>query len=688
MAWETRTEWNLATNPKLTDPYGTIAVPDIRTNLCPAPRPGPGVWAARWGGGTGEPSWVNAALRAAWTSPGPSGAALGLVSSQRAAVTEGVPITASVDVASSRRVRINFQWFKGATWYAGAQGAWTAVSGSAADPSRITATSMAPAGVDGLWLLVDVESPIAGDWAEVSKAMIVVGEVATDYFDGDSISLDPAQVYGWTGTANASASYIRHAAAASGTANRSRALGNVNVAISHPAGAYVMADASAEAATIWTPNGNANGWMAFPGTTGDASGTAMSRLGMSPGKTYAAGVLYSQTGPLGFGPPAGLKAFRRNAAGIQSSIYGNVPEDVEQTDTPLFVSFTIDPTDTDMSLIYQANTSASNNVIRLRNLIICEGDTQAEALEKVQTYFDGSSPGFTFNDQYVKPHWEGTPFRSKSFFTWKSWVPDPPPTIQWDDKTKMSFQAGLDRGVLYLQDGTTVPWNGLTSVNTYDEANAEVESYYVDGLKLLDVSGYGEFEADLSAFTTPKEFDRCVGLGEVNQGLSVAGQQRESFGLSYRTLVGDSQNGLRRGYKIHLIYGATALSESENHETLSDDPAAMSLSWKLKTVAQHIPGRAPSAHLIIDTRYMYSSSVAALEAVLYGADQPPRLPTPTEVLDIIEEGAGLRVIDNGDGTFSVESDIPNAIREISSTEFEIDWGTLETTEDTYTIKSF
>ena len=269
-----------------------------------------------------------------------------------------------------------------------------------------------------------------------------------------------------------------------------------------------------------------------------------------------------------------------------------------------------------------------------------------------------------------------------------AWVPDHPPTIQWDDKTKMSFQAGLDRGVLYLQDGTTVPWNGLTSVNTYDEANAEVESYYVDGLKLLDVSGYGEFEADLSAFTTPKEFDRCVGLGEINQGLSVAGQQRESFGLSYRTRVGDSQKGLRRGYKIHLIYGATALSESENHETLSDDPAAMSLSWKLKTVAQHIPGRAPSAHLIIDTRYMYSSSVAALEAVLYGADQPPRLPTPTEVLDIVEEGSGLRVIDNGDGTFSVESDIPNAIKEISSTEFEIDWETVETTVDTYTVKSF
>ena len=691
MAWEPRTEWNHATNPKLTDPYATIAVPDIQTNRAPAPIPASGnAWSVIWGtGGAGTTAYMYQLIKATWTAAATGGArrirANTSTGESVIPVTPGETITISADVASNRNARVTVDFNLGASWVSSQATSWGAVSTDVANPSRIAWTGVVPAGVDRVIVFAEVQTPGVGDW--IAAGRLRVGE-GSDYFDGGSVSLDPAQVYGWTGTANASTSYLRHAAAASGMANRVRALGGLNAAFSHPAGVYVMADASAEAATIWTPNGITNGTVAFPGIYGDASGIAMSRLGISPGKAYAAGVLYSQTGPLGLGPPSGLRAYRRNADGVQSSIYGNSPEDVEQTDTPLFVSFTIDPTDTDMSLMYQLNTSASNNVIRLRNLIIWEGDTQAEALEKVQTYFDGSSPGFTFNDQYVKPRWEGTPFRSKSFFTWKSWVPDPPPTIQWDDKTKMSFQAGLDRGVLYLQDGTTVPWNGLTSVNTYDEANAEVESYYVDGLKLLDVSGYGEFEADLSAFTTPKEFDRCVGLGEVNRGLSVAGQQRESFGLSYRTLVGDPQNGLRRGYKIHLIYGATALSESENHETLSDDPAAMSLSWKLKTVAQHIPGRAPSAHLIIDTRYMYSSSVAALEAVLYGADQPPRLPTPTEVLDIIEEGSGLRVIDNGDGTFSVESDIPNAIKEISSTEFEIDWVTLETAEDTYTISSF
>lgn len=476
---------------------------------------------------------------------------------------------------------------------------------------------------------------------------------------------------------------------ANGTAPGIRALGGGDFQFAGGGGATVYTDGMRAITDLRTAT---SAWTAaYPtGTGGTDTGSGMSRMGLVVGKWCSIGVLYSQDKVLTGADPKGrsISGTRRIGGVSGAFIYGASAPNEPQTDTPLTASFFVEPGYQDYT--FRLYTGADNQDARTywRNLIICLGDTQAEVLEKVQTYFDGSSPGFTFNDQYVKPHWEGTPFRSKSFFTWKSWVPDPPPTIQWDDKTKMSFQAGLDRGVLYLQDGTTVPWNGLTSVNTYDEANSEVESYYVDGLKLLDVSGYGEFEADLSAFTTPKEFDRCVGLGEIKQGLSVSGQQRESFGLSYRTLVGDSQKGLRRGYKIHLIYGATALSESENHETLSDDPAAMSLSWKLKTVAQHIPGRAPSAHLIIDTRYMYSSSVGALEAVLYGADQPPRLPTPTEVLDIIEEGSGLRVIDNGDGTFSVESDVPNAIKVISSTEFEIDWVTMETTVDTYTVKSF
>ena len=695
MAWETRTEWNLATNPKLTDPYGTITVPDIQTNRATVPRPASGNgWSVAWGtDGAGTTAYMHQLIKATWTTAPTGGSRRVRANTSTGGsvipVTPGETITVSVDVASNRSARIAVDFNLGASWVSSVASLWGAVSTDVANPSRIAWTGTVPAGVDRVIVFAEVQTPGVGDWIAAGRLQVESGSVATDYFDGDSVSLDPAQVYGWTGTANASTSYLRHAAAASGTAPGIRALGGEDLQFTTGGGATVYTDGThaitdlRTATTMYTA--------AWPcATYGTDTGSGMSRMGLVFGKWCSIGVLYSQDKVLTGADPKGRSiSGTRRIGGVSSTfIYGTSAPNEPQTDTLLTMSFLVEPEYQDYA--FRLLTSAEQQDARTywRNLIICEGATEEEALAKVQTYFDGSSPGFTFNDQYVKPRWEGIPFRSKSFFTWKSWVPDPPPTIQWDDKTKMSFQAGLDRGVLYLQDGTTVPWNGLTSVNTYDEANAEVESYYVDGLKLLDVSGYGEFEADLSAFTTPKEFDRCVGLGEVNQGLSVAGQQRESFGLSYRTLVGDSQNGLRRGYKIHLIYGATALSESENHETLSDDPAAMSLSWKLKTVAQHIPGRAPSAHLIIDTRYMYSSSVAALEAVLYGADQPPRLPTPTEVLDIIEEGSGLRVIDNGDGTFSVESDIPNAIKEISSTEFEIDWVTLETAEDTYTISSF
>lgn len=409
---------NLASNPRLTDAYGTITVPDIRTNLCPAPRPGPGVWAARWGGGTGESSWVIGALRAVWTSPGPSGAALGLVAAQRAAVTEGVPITASVDVASSRRVRINFQWYMGATWQAATRGAWTAVSGSAADPSRLVATSTPPAGVDGLWLLVDVESPIAGDWAEVGKAMIVVGEVAGEYFDGDTVSPDPAQVYGWAGTPGASPSWLRWATAASGSASRPRRQGGADAAVGHPGDVYAWVDG--DAVRVWCPTGSTNAGVTIPGISGDASGTAMARHGLVKGKSYAAAVLYSQDvdglGGTGVGADSRhLRVYRRTAAGTLTPVMSTIPPDVVQSDTLLTVAWTIAADDTDCSLVLQSSGPAGTSV-RWRRLIICEGATEQEALARVQTYFDGDQGGHW-------PAWEGPAGRSPSVL-WDG-PPDP-----------------------------------------------------------------------------------------------------------------------------------------------------------------------------------------------------------------------------------------------------------------------
>lgn len=38
------------------------------------------------------------------------------------------------------------------------------------------------------------------------------------------------------------------------------------------------------------------------------------------------------------------------------------------------------------------------------------------------------------------------------------------PGLVWDRVGDRTYESGLDRGVLYLPDGSAVPWNGLTSI--------------------------------------------------------------------------------------------------------------------------------------------------------------------------------------------------------------------------------
>lgn len=232
--------------------------------------------------------------------------------------------------------------------------------------------------------------------------------------------------------------------------------------------------------------------------------------------------------------------------------------------------------------------------------------------------------------------WEGGVNASPSIASYQiseEWARD----IHWDDYSSRYYESGLDRGVLYLQDGTSVPWIGLREVNIDDYEGADVETYYVDGLEYLSVTGRGESKGTLSAFTSPEEFDRCAGYDTISNGAYITGQSHEEFGLAYRTFAGDALGGPQSGYKIHLLYGMLAVPASLNYQTLSADPNLIDLSWDIKAT-RVIFGTPPksTAHVIIDTRYAYSSAVTALEKVLYGADGPARLPSPDEVTTIME----------------------------------------------------
>jgi hypothetical protein len=209
--------------------------------------------------------------------------------------------------------------------------------------------------------------------------------------------------------------------------------------------------------------------------------------------------------------------------------------------------------------------------------------------------------------------------------------------ITWDDLEKRTFENGVDHGVLYIPNETGaylngVAWNGLTAI-TEKPTGAEATPTYADNIKYLNLVSVETFEATLEALTYPNEFNQFDGFAEPVPGIVVGQQDRGTFGLSYRTKVG---NGLKAeaGYKLHLLYGALAKPSERAYNTVNESPEAMPLSWDLTTTPVAVPGLKPSALLTIDSTTVLPADLAALEAILYGGTSAPKLPTPAEVFDL------------------------------------------------------
>ena len=206
--------------------------------------------------------------------------------------------------------------------------------------------------------------------------------------------------------------------------------------------------------------------------------------------------------------------------------------------------------------------------------------------------------------------------------------------LEWGTSGERFFESGIDRGVLYLQNETGVPWNGLTAVSEAP-SGGEPKPYYIDGFKYLNVASAEEYEADISAFSSPPEFGVCDGTVSISNGLFAAQQPRQSFGLSYRTLVGNDTEGLEHAYKIHLIYNALAAPSSRDNNTTGDSAEPMGLSWSITTMSPMIKGIRPTAHMVIDSRLTPPGYLAEIESILYGSESTSsRQPDISELIDI------------------------------------------------------
>lgn len=211
--------------------------------------------------------------------------------------------------------------------------------------------------------------------------------------------------------------------------------------------------------------------------------------------------------------------------------------------------------------------------------------------------------------------------------------------LVWDAVGDKRYERGVSNGVLFptKSDGSYeagVAWNGLTNVNESPDGG-EATDMWADNIKYGTLRSVENHKGSIEAYTYPDEFAECDGNAEPVPGLRLGQQTRKPFGLSYRTEIGSDSNP-ELGYKIHLVYGATASPSEKTHETINDSSDISPISWDYETVPVAVDGYKPVAHLEIDSTKVDPTKLAQLEAKLYGSEtEDPKLPMPAEVISML-----------------------------------------------------
>jgi len=215
------------------------------------------------------------------------------------------------------------------------------------------------------------------------------------------------------------------------------------------------------------------------------------------------------------------------------------------------------------------------------------------------------------------------------------------PKLVWDAIGEHKYETGVDHVALYKPNAQKkyvggVAWNGVSSISE-SPSGADSNPIYADNIKYLDLRSAEEFGATVECYTYPPEFAECNGEAIVTNGVVIGQQSRKTFGLAYRSIVGNDLQGNDYAYKLHLIYGATASPSEKQYSTVNGSPEAGTFSFELTTTPIAVQGYKNTASLTIDTSlFTDKDKITALENKLFGTEQDePELPTPAEVFELL-----------------------------------------------------
>lgn len=209
--------------------------------------------------------------------------------------------------------------------------------------------------------------------------------------------------------------------------------------------------------------------------------------------------------------------------------------------------------------------------------------------------------------------------------------------LQWDSIGERLYQTGVDHTVLYPYENDSYSkaevWNGVTEI-TESPSGAENNDVYADNIKYLSLRGAEIYGLTINCFTYPEMWEECNGRRQIAPGVYIGQQPRKTFGLSYRTIVGNDTMQNSYGYKIHLVYGCTTSPSELGHETINDSPEPGDFSFEISTIPVPV-GETFTANIEIDSTKVDKEKLKELEDILYGtAETEARLPLPEEIQEL------------------------------------------------------
>lgn len=217
--------------------------------------------------------------------------------------------------------------------------------------------------------------------------------------------------------------------------------------------------------------------------------------------------------------------------------------------------------------------------------------------------------------------------------------------LTWDQSGERTYETGVDHGVLFQIDEAGeyvdgVAWNGLTTV-TESPTGAESTPTYADNIMYLNLISVERFGCTIEAYTYPSEFEQNDGSAAPTPGVTVGQQRRKPFGFCYRTLRGNDTEGNDHGFKLHLVWGATASPSEKAYATVNDSPEAITFSWEVTTIAVAVGtvggnDYKPTASMTIDSTLVDPAKLTILMEQLYGTvSTDPSMPLPADVITMM-----------------------------------------------------